>query len=250
MKAPPPTNGPRFAATPLSDGGTSVRQWRGACRPPELDLTECGSLTVVAAHPDDETLGLGATIAQLAAVGVDVQVVSASDGGAAHPDASVAERVGLEGVRRDELLRAAGVLGVGAPLSLGLPDGQLAEHEHHLAGLLGEILSDRPPGSWCAATWRGDGHPDHEAVGRAAATACVRTGATLVEYPLWMWHWALPDDPDVPWHRAHAVPLQQWAVGIKSQAARCFQSQFGGADPVLPPVVLQRLLAVGEMVFR
>ena len=42
-------------------------------------------MTVIAPHPDDETLGLGATMATLCDAGVDVQVVSVSDGGAAYP---------------------------------------------------------------------------------------------------------------------------------------------------------------------
>ncbi len=250
MRAAPPTNGPRFAATPLAGGGTPAQVWLDASRPPESDLTGCVSLTVVAAHPDDETLGLGATIAQLAAAGVAVRVVSVTDGGAARPDVTVSERVRIEEARRAELRSAASVLGVGTPLSLGLPDGRLAEHEDHLAGLLAELLDGSAPGTWCAATWRGDGHPDHEAVGRAAATACAHTGVVLLEYPVWMWHWAVPEDPDVPWGRAGSVPLEPWAVERKSQAAQCFQSQFEGPDPVLPPFVLQRSLRVGELVFR
>ncbi len=252
MRTAPPTNGPRFAATPLTGGGTPVQDWLASERPPRLDLTGCSGLMVVSAHPDDETLGMGATIAQLVASGVDIQVVSVSDGGAARADASVSERVRMEAARRDELLSAADVLGVKAPLSLGLPDGQLAQHEDHLAGVLGAMLHDRGPGTWCAATWRGDGHPDHEVVGRAAARACARTGVTLLEYPVWMWHWAVPQDPDVPWERAYSVPLEQWAVERKSQAAQCFHSQFEpyGPDAVLPPFVLRRLLSVGEMVFR
>ncbi|RUP04792.1 MAG: PIG-L family deacetylase [Mycobacterium sp.] len=249
MRVTPPTNGPRFAARPLTGGGTPAQDWLSALRPPTLALT-CTSLVVVAAHPDDETLGMGATMAQLIASGVPVRVVSVSDGGAARPDASVAERVRLEDARRAELRAAAAVLGVGPPLSLGLPDGQLAEHEDHLVGQLSGILDACPPGSWCAATWRGDGHPDHEAVGRAAATACARAGVTLVEYPLWMWHWATPDDPDVPWDRARGISLPRWAVERKSQAAQCFRSQFEPPAAVLPPFVLERLLAVGEMVFR
>jgi len=45
------------------------------------------------------------------------------------------------------------------------------------------------------APWRHDGHPDHpdhEAAGRAAAAVATRTGARLLEYPLWFWHWAEP----------------------------------------------------------
>lgn len=221
---------------------------------PALDLTECPGLVVVAPHPDDETLGLGAAAAQLVASGIDVQVVSVSDGGAARSAPTPLQRIRLESTRRNELLRATSLLGISSVLSLGLPDGQLAEHEDELADLLAEILSDVAPGTWCAATWRGDGHPDHEAVGRAAAQACARTGVALIEYPVWMWHWASPADPAVPWDRAHTVRVSEWALDRKHHAAQCFRSQFepgtDGSPPVLPAFVLQRLLAVGEVVFR
>ncbi|MGO9158031.1 PIG-L deacetylase family protein [Mycobacterium sp.] len=239
---------------PLSGGGTPAREWLIPETLPALDLTECPGLIVVAPHPDDETLGLGAMAAQLAASGIDVAVVSVSDGGAAEPGAPPSQRIRLESLRRSELLSATDVLGIRASVSLGLPDGRLADHEDELTDLLAEILDEAAPRTWCAATWRGDGHPDHEAVGRAAAAACARTGATLLEYPVWMWHWASPTDPAVPWHRAHSVPVPTWARDRKHHAAQCFRSQFEasaqGGEPVLPAFVLQRLLAVGELVFR
>ena len=257
MTTVPTDNCARFAARPLNRGGTPVPVWLAALdrlSPPTLDLTTCGGLIVVAPHPDDETLGLGAMSAQLAASGVAVQVVSVTDGGAAHPGATASDRLRMETTRRHELRRATGVLGAPPPTSLGLPDGRLRDHEDKLAELLVEIIEDAAPQTWCAATWRGDGHPDHEAVGSAAAAACARTGVTLLEYPIWMWHWASPADSAVPWERAHSVPVSGWALGRKRLAAQCFRSQLevGAADspPVLPAFVLQRLLAVGELVFR
>jgi LmbE family N-acetylglucosaminyl deacetylase len=257
LTAIPTGNTDRLAATPLPSEGTPAQKWLAAANHgtlPELDLTGCSGLFVVAPHPDDETLGLGATAAQLAASGVDVQVVSVSDGGAARPGASPLQRSRLESTRRDELSRATSVLGVHSVVSLGLPDGELAEHVGELTDSLAEILAGVAPGTWCAATWRGDGHPDHEAVGRAAAEACARTGVALVEYPIWMWHWATPSDPAVPWDRAYSVPVPEWALERKHSAAQCFRSQFEsdtqGSPPVLPAFVLQRLLAVGELVFR
>nr|WP_158018574.1 PIG-L deacetylase family protein [Mycobacterium basiliense] len=238
---------------PLVDGGTSMREWLSAETLPTLDLGECTRLVVVAPHPDDETLGLGATIAQLSASGIDVQLVSASDGGAARPGAPAPARIRLEAVRRRELRRAAAILGVSSIISLSLPDGQLAEHEHRLTDRLTRLLENVGPGTWCAATWRGDGHPDHEAVGRAADRACRRTGVVLLEYPVWMWHWAIPAEPVVPWSDGFSIALSRWAIARKREAARCFGSQFEpaeGAGPVLPAFVLDRLIAVGEMVFR
>ena len=219
---------------------------------PSLDLTACPGMVVLAAHPDDETLGLGGTISALTAAGVRVDLVSASDGGAAHPGWSHRRRIGLERTRRLELRKAAKVLGVSETICLGLPDGEIGAYEAWLGNAITAILRRRP-GVWCAATWRGDGHPDHEALGRAALFAARRVGAVLLEYPIWMWHWARPDDTAVPWQRVHAVPLTSSDIDRKQHAAQSFRSQFEAPDdygaPVLPAFVMRRLLALGEVVF-
>lgn len=241
-------NGPRFAARPLTVDGTSAQDWLAAlAHAPELDLATCRDIVVVAAHPDDETLGFGAALATLAGLGARVQVVAASDGGASHPGLDR-----LEATRRAELHDAMSVLGVAAPLCLGMPDGQLSDHEDRLADRLTELLDDRPDTPWIAATWRGDGHPDHEAVGRAAAIAARRRGAVLLEYPIWMWHWATPGDIAVPWDRLRAVPVTAHALDRKAAATGCYRSQIQtvGAEPaLLPSFVVRRLLAVREVVF-
>jgi LmbE family N-acetylglucosaminyl deacetylase len=255
MTAAQTGNSARLAARPLAGGGTPEHTWADAAhRLPALDLGTCPEIVLVGAHPDDETLGFGGTAALLADAGVRVQIVSASDGGAAYPNFGLLQRYRLEQTRRQELRRAASVLGLHVPISLGLPDGDIERHEERLADLLTEILATKPAGTWCAATWRGDGHPDHEAVGRAAATAVARTDAVLVEYPVWMWHWAEPDDAAVPWDRAFAAPLTEATIARKRSAAQCFTSQFvapgAGEEPCLPPFVLRRLLTVGEVIFR
>ncbi|MEE2852183.1 MAG: PIG-L deacetylase family protein [Actinomycetota bacterium] len=250
-------NRTRFAAESLTHGGTPAPLWLAAFAEsplPTLDLTECLRLIVVAPHPDDETLGLGATIAQLTARGVSVRVVCVSDGGAARPGTSASERLRRQTIRRCELRRATNLLNAPPPLMLGLPDGELADHEDGITETLTEILDEAGPGTWCAATWRGDGHPDHEAVGLAASAACARTATTLLEYPVWMWHLAFPADEAVPWDRAYSVPAPSWASERKLRAAQCYRSQFersgDGAAPRLPGCVLPRLRAVGEVVFR
>lgn len=247
-------NAVRFASRPVASGGTPTADWKAWDRTfPELNLHDCPALLLVAPHPDDETLGFGAAAATLASRGVDVQVVSVSDGGDACQDFSPLERRWLERTRRSELLRAIGHLGLKRPISLGLPDGKLGQHEVGLADTLSTVLSRLRPGAWCAATWRGDGHPDHEAVGRAAAVAAARAGAKLLEYPVWMWHWARPDDAAVPWHRMVRIAPERAADACKRRAATEFRSQLTGycpnSEPVLPPFALARLLAVGEVAF-
>jgi len=248
-------NGLRFAAAPVLGGGTPAADWHDWIEQlPALDPSTCPALVVVAPHPDDETLGFGATASLLRSRGVDVTVVSVTDGGGSVPGLSAEERRGLEHVRRDELRSATGILGLDQPLALGLVDGEVAAREDELTGLLADVLASRPPGTWCAATWRGDGHPDHEAVGRSAAAAVARTDATLLEFPVWMWHWATPGDEAVPWHRMSAAPHDDAATTRKRSATEAYASQLApyrdGAEVVLPPFVVERLFAVGEVVIR
>lgn len=243
----------RFAACPIADGGTSPAEWVDwLVGHPALDFSTCSSLTVVAAHPDDETYGFGGAAAALRARGVEVRWVSVTDGGGAFPDWTPARRAVLEATRRGEVRRAADALGIDDVVELGLPDGELESHEGALTESLVDLLTDRPPGSWCAATWRGDGHPDHEAVGRAAAAACARTSVRLLEYPIWMWHWAEPGDVAVPWSRMQRVVVDASAQARKAAAAVQFRSQTTkpvDGEAILPPHVVNRLMTVGEVVF-
>ncbi|MBB3604414.1 LmbE family N-acetylglucosaminyl deacetylase [Mycolicibacterium sp. BK556] len=250
-----PGNCARFAAAPIADGGTPVTEWL-AWQPdfPALRLDRCPGLVVVAAHPDDETLGFGAAASDIAAHDIEVHTVIASDGGMAWPDLSAWEQDRLQESRRHESQCAADLLGLPRPSFLGLPDGGLAAHESHLADILTDILTACGAGMWCAAPWRGDGHPDHEAAGRAAAIAARRTGAVLMEYPIWMWHWAHPDDADVPWNRAVRPSSEPVAALRKRQAIDAFRSQLhpqaSDRDAILPPFVVSRIDQIGEVVFR
>ena len=245
-------NAARFAARPLPGGDTSALAWTGwGRRFPELDLTGCTSLFLVAPHPDDETLGFGAAAATLQSRGVKVQVVSVTDGDASSPGLPLPGRRKLAGIRRTERRGATGVLGLAPPISLGLPDGEVSTHLRELADVLTTLLS-KAQGAWCAATWRGDGHPDHEAVGAAAAIATDRTGDRLIEYPLWMWHWANPNDDAVPWERASRISPNRVGLERKWRAAEIYRTQLEphrSSQPVLPPFVLDRLRSVGEVVF-
>jgi len=73
------------------------------------------------------------------------------------------------------------------------------------------------------APWRGDGHPDHEAAGRAAAAAAGRTGAALWEFPVWFWHWG--DPGDAPWRLLRPFHLDDHATRAKNDAIRAHASQ-------------------------
>lgn len=240
---------------PIVGAGTPERRWRAWPRPaawPALALdTRVEPPLVVAPHPDDEVLGVGGLLAMLADLG-GADVVVVTDGEASHPGSTVFSQPELAAIRRAETRAACGLLGVGADAvdHLGHPDGKVDE------AALAEALTARlTPGRWCVTTWRGDGHPDHEAVGQAAAAACRRTGATLLEFPIWTWHWADPDDPDVPWDRARRLDLTAAARTAKAAAIDAFRSQILplGPEPadaaILPPHVLARFARPYETLF-
>jgi len=79
------------------------------------------------AHPDDETFGPGATIAKYARQGAEVHLATATRGEAGMVgDPPLTDREHLGEVRSEELLAAAGILGIAKVHFLGFPDGQLA----------------------------------------------------------------------------------------------------------------------------
>ena len=207
---------------------------------------------VVAAHPDDETLGLGATIATLVAAGVDVQVVSAQRWRRCPTRARPRSRPVRATTRRHELRRAAGVLSVPEPVSLGLPDGRAGRSRGQLTDLLTGILANFRTGAGVLPPGAATGIPITKP-SDAPRHRRRRTGAELLEYPVWMWHWASPSDPAVPWDRARASPLSDSAIARKRQAAQCFRSQFeqgiAGRHPCCRHSCCVGYLTVGELVF-
>jgi LmbE family N-acetylglucosaminyl deacetylase len=197
---------------------------------------------VVAPHPDDEILGVGGTMALLAAAGAEIHLVAVTDGEASHPGRQDELRLR----RRRESADAAQRLGVSPSRThrLGHPDGGIDQDR-----LSTELLGLIQPGDLLLAPWWRDGHPDHDQVGSAARDAAHQQGADLLAYLVWTWHWAVPG-ADVPWSRACRVELGPEIARRKRSAAQAFISQINGPDPVLPSNVLVRLTRSFEILLR
>ncbi len=199
-------------------------------------------VAVCAAHPDDEVLGAGGVLALLAVAGVAVHLVAVTDGEASHPGSTVLSPAELAGVRTAETGRALAALGVrGRTSRLQLPDSALAEREDEVTTAVRAAVAGADA---VLSTWTGDAHPDHEVVGRAALAAGRAAGVPVWQFPVWAWHWAVPDDPRVPWDRARLVPLPPAVRAAKRAAVGCFTSQVRPLGPaaadraVLLPAVL------------
>ncbi|WP_320775672.1 PIG-L family deacetylase [Streptomyces sp. CRN 30] len=252
-----PTPSADTYADPIQAPGTDEARWRawdGWARMPPFALPEAGRAVVVAAHPDDEVLGVGGTLALLAETGLEVTVVSVSDGEASHPGSTRVTPGRLAGIRARELRAALDELGLRDTevVRLRLPDTEVAGQEDSLAARLTDLL---PGAALCLAPWTGDVHGDHEAAGRAARTAARAASVPCRFYPVWTWHWAEPGDPCVPWDRAARIALPPAVQARKRAAVDRFVSQIHPLGPeegdaaVLPPAELAHHLRAFEVVF-
>ena len=212
--------------------GTSEESWASWLELrhlPAADPLAWASAVVVAAHPDDEVLGVGGTMAMLAAAGARLRLIAVTDGEASHPGIDPAV---LRRVRAEETTAALAALGAGSAdvIRLRFPDTGLAAREGELAAVLREQCAGFEV---CLAPWERDAHADHEAAGRAAR----RGGRAVLSYPIWMWHWAIPADARVPWRQARQVPLPPPVVARKRSAIAEFTSQLTDRGPDLGPVI-------------
>ena len=137
-------------------------------------------LMAVLAHPDDESLGVGGTLARYAAEGTETYLVTATRGergrfGSQGRDADPAE-VGR--VREAELRAAAAVLGIGEVSILGYADGALDQVNPTIAirAIVEHIRRVRPHVVITFGPEGGYGHPDHIAISQFATAAIVCAG--------------------------------------------------------------------------
>jgi N-acetyl-1-D-myo-inositol-2-amino-2-deoxy-alpha-D-glucopyranoside deacetylase len=187
---------------------------RGEDVKPSQDIPR---LLFVHAHPDDETLTTGATIAHYAARGAQVQVVTCTLGeegeviGERWAQLAVDHADQLGGYRIAELSAALKALGIGEPTFLGGPGrwrdsgmaGTPARHRQRfvdadpreaVAALVTIIRDLRPH---VVVTYDGDGgygHPDHVHAHEVTMAAVAASGGD--------------DYPGEPW----TVPKLYWTV--------------------------------------
>lgn len=136
------------------------------------------------AHPDDESLIAGGTLALAARAGAETVILSLTRGDAGQiSDPALASPESLPFVREAELSAAAKILGASRTICFDLPDGEIDDTPEEdtadrvLDSLKGElpdvILSFGEDGLY----W----HPDHIAAHRIAHLVGQRAGADVLE---------------------------------------------------------------------
>ena len=138
-------------------------------------------LMAVLAHPDDESLGVGGTLAKYASEGVDVFLLTATRGdggryrGHRPDDPQHPGPLALAKIREAELRAAAAVLGVREVSLLDYHDQHLdrADPREAVARIVGHLRRVRPD---VVVTFGPDGaygHPDHIAISQFTTAAIV-----------------------------------------------------------------------------
>jgi len=135
-------------------------------------------LMAILAHPDDESLGNGGTLASYAAEGVDITLVTATRGQrgwfgdpAANPGLDALGRL-----REAELRAAAAALGIRDLVLLDYVDGDLsqADPETVICELVAHIRRVQPQVVLTFGLDGAYGHPDHMAISQFTTAAIVR----------------------------------------------------------------------------
>ncbi len=213
------------------------------------------SVFAVVAHPDDESLIAGGTLALARDAGARTGVVCLTRGGEGPiSDSALATQETLADVREHELGAAAEVLGLSWSACLDLPDGELAWVDHvEAAQRLASLLGPHCPAA--VLTFGEDGlygHEDHVAARQIAGLAAelleARGAGTVCIYEA-AWSDAVVRGL-VAAARERGVPSDLWgldpeAFGMqdaepslvvdvtrvlprKLAALRCHQTQLGG----------------------
>lgn len=149
------------------------------------------TLVFFGAHPDDETFGVGSTLAQYAASGVKVYYVCSTGGEAGTVDRRhLKDHDTIEGLRAAELKCAAEVLGLAGVFYLGYRDSGMpgsADNKHpgalamapldEAAGRAVKIIREiKPEVVVTHDAGGGYGHPDHIATHDLAEKAFYAAG--------------------------------------------------------------------------
>jgi LmbE family N-acetylglucosaminyl deacetylase len=132
--------------------------------PGEATDLSAGRILVLAAHPDDEMLGAGGTLAVNAGKAEAIRIWVATDGGrqeGAEPGDGYGEK------RRAESRKAAAALGLEPPVFGALPDRELSARSEDLDAQIGALIASfRPDLVLCPSPV--EIHPDHRALAEAA----------------------------------------------------------------------------------
>jgi LmbE family N-acetylglucosaminyl deacetylase len=205
-------------------------------------VKQSGSETAVVfcAHPDDEALGVGGTIAKYIQMGKQVIVVIFTDGESSHP---WEKKEFVTKKRRDEVHNAASFIGSPKIIHLGLKDGSLTKDikKPIVHQLIKDILVQYKPSKVFTHARDDMLYPDHVAVHKVTLGAIddynkTATSPTEV-FTFNIWGFAI-------WNRERPLLIVDITTTFeqKIKALRAFDSQKLALAQLWPSVFIKALI--------
>jgi LmbE family N-acetylglucosaminyl deacetylase len=194
-------------------------------------------LAVVAAHPDDETIGIGGQLARLDGVSIVHLTNGAPRAMSYARDLGFTTRAAYAAARRAELERAlaTGEAQNACAIWFDIDDQELAFHMADAAKQLAALFAEHGIGMVLTHPFEG-GHPDHDAAAFsvwAAASLMARAGGTAPDIGEMAFYHARADGivrqrfPDDPGSAEFALMLDDAAWARKSRMLAAFKTQRG-----------------------
>jgi len=178
-------------------------------------LPAASSILVVAAHPDDEVLGCGGTIARVAAEGGTVHVALLADGESSrHAEGANSTLTGQLSARRAAAKLAADALGVATLDFHDFPDNRMDSVDLLDIARKIETLIERYRPDTVLTHHNGDVNIDHRRIHDAVVAACRPQPGHPVKQLLLF---EIPSSTE--WHLAGMAPpfVPNWFVDISAQ---------------------------------
>ena len=180
-------------------------------------------ILVVVAHPDDEVLGCGGTIARHIEDGCEVALLVLTDGVGARGDDIVASNV-----RKLELQKSAQVLGISTYFQLNMPDNKLDSIPTlEVIEAIAPILTSIDP-DIIYTHFLYDLNQDHSAVARAIQILTrpifpIRVESILMMEVISSTEWSFSEK--YPFSPNHFVVLDKHQIDLKLRALSCYASE-------------------------
>jgi LmbE family N-acetylglucosaminyl deacetylase len=167
--------------------------------------SEALRLLAVLAHPDDESLGIGGTLARYASEGVETFLVTATRGERGRSGGTTAvSPAQLGALREAELMAAATTLGISEVQFLDYADGALdqADPREAVERIAGHIRRIKPHVVLTFGPDGAYGHPDHIAISQLTTSAIVAAACS--------WNDARGLEAQYPAHQVSKLYYMAW----------------------------------------
>lgn len=199
-------------------------------------------ILVFGAHPDDQELGAGATIAKEISLGKKVGIVDLTRG-------ELGTRGSAE-IRDREAAEAARILGVAIRENLGFADGFFVNDRTHQLEVIKMIRKYQPEIVLCNAV--DDRHIDHGRGSKLVSDACFLSGLKKIE-----------TGTQVAWRPKQVYHYIQWKnlepdfvvdvtgfIDTKTEAIKAYGSQFYDPESKEPSTPISDENFINNIVFR